>query len=164
MEHLQRKLCKSRASYDFTKVMHIMHDQRCWSDITAMTLLLKSCIFSSWTFPSSLGWTFSLSSDFNLINFLCNKTRNILHTAEKWNNSKSYLCSGFSSWLGNIIGISFISWCFPILNTTVRYCFWVSVSQVLWALENFSAQPIAYDEWESRAFAVPVSSTWLSTV
>lgn len=92
MEHLQRKLCKSRASYDFTKAMHIMHDQRCWSDITAMTLLLKSCIFSSWTFPSSLGWTFSLSSDFNLINFLCNKTRNILHTAEKWNNSKSYLC------------------------------------------------------------------------
>lgn len=165
LEHLQRKLCKSRVSYDFTKVMHIMYDQRCWSNITAMTLLLKSCIFCSWTFPSSFGWTFSLSSDFNLINFLYNKASEKFCTLLRSEITRRAICvSGFSSWLGNIIGISFISCCFPILNTPVRYCFWVSVSQVLWVLENFSPQPIVYDEWESRAFAIPVSSTWLSTV
>ena len=91
--------------------------------------------------------------------------RKNMQLAEKLNNSKHQIQkSHLRFWIFPLTWKHFFPVCSPILNTSVRYCFWFSVSRVLWVPEDFNAQPIDNDEWESGALAVPVSSTGLSTV
>ena len=43
--------------------------------------------------------------------------------------------------------------CSPILNTSVRYCFWFSVGRVLWVTKDFTPSPLTWwtgDEQESK--------------